>query len=93
MLAVFLVTELDLEFDVHLEYTSNGILNNFHIGYEASAKYDGDSFKMAPQFDISRGEHNRNNSKYTIPGFPVYIVLIAGVATATVIIIRVKKRA
>lgn len=86
------LTDFDMEFDFHLEYTNNGILNNFHYGYEVGGKYEGDAFKIAPQVDVSRGEHNRINTKYTIPGFPVYLVIIAAVGTVSILLIRIKKR-
>jgi hypothetical protein len=86
------ITEFDAEAQFHVEWTTAGILNNFHAQVGLTGKYKGESFSLKPQFDISRGEHDTINAKYTVPGFPLYVLIFTGVVTVSVVIVRIKKK-
>lgn len=86
------ITNFDAEARIEVEWNRKGILNNFHIQGDISGEYEGEKFTFSPQFDISNGEHNKINAKYTVPGYPVFLVIIAAAATVSIVIMRVKRK-
>ncbi|MBN2155193.1 MAG: hypothetical protein JW776_04065 [Candidatus Lokiarchaeota archaeon] len=86
------VTEFDAEARFDVEWNRKGILQNFHVQWEFSGKYEDEKFKFAPVFDLSYGEHDKINAKFTIPGYQIFVVVFAGIGTVSVIIIRIKKK-
>lgn len=91
LLAYLEVTNFNIEMNIHAEWSLSGILENFHAELVIDGDYEGDHFKILPEFDISKGEHSSINSRY-IPGFSIYLVILAAVSTVSVIAIRIKKK-
>ena len=86
------VTEFNAEAHFHVEWDRHGVLKNFHIQFVIEGKYEDEKFSIKPQFDISLGEHDAINAKFTVPGYSVYLVIFAGVVTVSVVIIRIKRK-
>ncbi len=86
------ITNFDAEARFDVEWSRKGILTNFHSQGEFSGEYEGEKFKISPQFDISYGEHDKINAKFTVPGYPIFLVILAGTATISVIVLRIKRK-
>jgi hypothetical protein len=85
------ITDLDLSVNGHLLWDRDGVLKNLHIDFTLEGKYEGYSFKITPQFDISAGEHDKINSAYKIPGYSSLLVLAVGLVTISGIVVVTKK--
>ena len=86
------ITNFDAEARFSVEWNRKGILTNFHVQGEVTGEYEGEKFKFAPQFDISYGEHDKINAKFTIPGYPILLVLFVGTISVSVLIYGIKKK-
>ena len=92
LLAYLNITNFDAEARIDVEWDRKGILNNFHIQGEVTGEYEGEKFSFSPQFDISSGEHNKINANFTIPGYPVFLVIFTVISAVCIVIIRVKRK-
>jgi hypothetical protein len=84
----------------HWKYYESGILEDFHIQVGLSVETDdGEALEFKAVFDISEGEHETANTKFTgdsslfgdIPGYETVFLLVAAASTAFFLYIRKRK--